>query len=128
MQVSDLFRVVSVGEKRSTAAGKNVITLRACCDRTRPDRDGKYGTDFLDLTFWDKKADLMEKHAKPGALFYVTGELITDEYETKDGVKKMGLKMTGQEIKFAGVKPSADGDAKPAAEKTPDPPEYGEYE
>lgn len=50
------------------------------------DRGRDKGTDFVNITAFDKSAEFAEKYIKKGAKFLITGHIATGSYE-KDGKK-----------------------------------------
>ncbi len=50
-------------------------------------RDEKRKANFIDCIAWGKRADIMKDFSKGGGIF-ITGELMQDTYEAKDGSGK----------------------------------------
>lgn len=65
---------------------------------------GKYDTDFIPVTVFDKKKNQFTKgqfpHMKKGKVVAVTGHAIYNSYVDKDGIKRYETKLIHDEIKF----------------------------
>jgi single-strand DNA-binding protein len=109
------------GELRYTQGGEPVLSLRMACTEKYRDKDGnpKESTEWIDGTFWGKRAESLAQHMTKGTRLYVEGKFTTRSYE-KDGVKhfRSGIKI--MEVEFTGGKREGDGDhadAAPPAER-----------
>lgn len=70
-----------------------VTTLRLATNRSKSE------TLYTDVTFWDKKAELLCEYLKKGRKIAVAYYLKNNSYE-KDGVKFNGLELVGTDFHF----------------------------
>lgn len=85
-QCTFLGRLTRTPELRHTGTGKAVISFTLAVDRDRPDRDGNWSADFVDLVAWDKMAEKVAKYEK-GDLLYATGRWQNRPQTSQDGEK-----------------------------------------
>ena len=81
-------RLTRDSELRVTPSGKNVCSFILAVSKDKPNKDGEYGTDFINCKAFDKRAVNINKYFKKGNQIAITGAISTSTYETKDGVKK----------------------------------------
>lgn len=81
-------RLTRDSELRVTPNGKNVCSFILAVSKDKPNKDGEYGTDFINCKAFDKRAVNINKYFKKGNQIAITGAISTSTYETKDGVKK----------------------------------------
>lgn len=67
------------------ASGSKVASVNIALSRKAK---GEKVTDWFQVKFWDKNAEIAEQYLKKGHLFSVTGELHLDNWEDKNGEKK----------------------------------------
>lgn len=79
------------------------------------------GTDWFDVTFFGRRAEVIEKFFDKGSQIIVSGRMQADTYE-KDGQKRKSWKLIGEDFDFCDSKDSARGGNNPAvkAEDLPD--------
>lgn len=79
------------------------------------------GTDWFDVTFFGRRAEVIEKFFGKGSQIIVSGRMQADTYE-KDGQKRKSWKLIGEDFDFCDSKDSARGENNPAvkAEDLPD--------
>lgn len=82
-------------------------------------RDMTEETDWFDVTFFGRRAEVIEKFFGKGSQIIVTGRMQSDTYE-KDGQKRKSWKLIGSSFDFCDSKDSARGSNNPAL-KDPDP-------
>ena len=82
-------------------------------------RDMTDETDWFDVTFFGRRAEVIEKFFSKGSQIIVTGRMQSDSYE-KDGQKRKSWKLIGNGFDFCDSKDSARGQSNPAL-KDPDP-------
>lgn len=70
-----------------------VTTLRMAINRSKNE------TLYTDVTFWDKKAELICEHLKKGRKIAVSYYLKNNTYE-KDGAKINGIELVGTDFHF----------------------------
>ena len=88
--------LVAEPEGRSTSTGKQVANLRLAVNG-RTDKD----TTFVDVTAWEKTAEVLIKHKKKGEQIIVSGRLVTESWEdatTKQ--KRSKLSIVAEEVFF----------------------------
>jgi len=81
-------RLTRDSELRVTPGGKNVCSFVLAVSKDKPNKDGEYGTDFINCKAFDKRAVNINKYFKKGNQIAITGSISTSTYETKEGVKK----------------------------------------
>ena len=86
-------------ELHTTPNGKNVVKMSIAVNRKMPDANGQKVTDFIDVTAWNRLADLCAQYLAKGRKIAVTGELQTHTYE-KDGVKHKAFEIVADRIEF----------------------------
>ena len=60
---------------------KNSIAVR----RDFKNKNGEYDTDFYNFTIWGAQAEFMDKYASKGAKILISGKILNNNYENKDG-------------------------------------------
>lgn len=68
------------------------------------------GTDWFDVTFFGKRAEVIEKFFSKGSQIIVSGRMQADTYE-KDGQKRKTWKLIGEDFDFCDSKDSPRGQA-----------------
>ena len=68
------------------------------------------GTDWFDVTFFGKRAEVIEKFFSKGSQIIVSGRMQSDTYE-KDGQKRKTWKLIGEDFDFCDSKDSPRGQA-----------------
>src|SRR5271170_3827630 len=102
-------RVILVGnltrdpELRYTPAGKAVTELGlAVNDRRKgPNGDWIEETTFVDVTLWERQAEVASEYLTKGAPVLIEGRLKLDTWE-KDGKKNSKLKVIGERMQMLG--------------------------
>ncbi|HHQ0190784.1 TPA: single-stranded DNA-binding protein [Listeria monocytogenes] len=70
----------------NTQEGKRpVCNFILAVTKERPDKQGKYGADFLSCVLWGNAAENLCKYQRKGNLIAVIGSLQTRNYNDKDG-------------------------------------------
>ena len=80
-------------ELRFTAKGSAVAKIGVACNRSRKTDTGYETTHtvFLTVQLWEADAETAAEHLRKGDRVVVTGELLVDEWEGKDGSKRQTL-------------------------------------
>ena len=60
---------------------KNSIAVR----RDFKNKDNEYDTDFFNFTIWGVQAEFMSKYASKGTKILISGKILNNNYENKDG-------------------------------------------
>lgn len=81
--------------------------------------DGTPHTNFISVTAFGKKAEFMEKYARKGAKFIVTGRIRTGSYKNKDGITVYTTDVVAESFEFAESK--KDGSSVPTQTSDPAP-------
>ena len=86
-------------ELRSTPDGKSVISLSMATNRQWTNREGekKEFTEYHDIVFWGKPAEIISQYVFKGTKILVQGRLQTRSWE-KDGVKRRKTEIVGQDF------------------------------
>ncbi len=94
-------------------SGENAIATNtiAVPEDYRP-ADGTPHTNFISVTAFGKKAEFMEKYARKGSKFIVTGRIRTGSYKNKDGITVYTTDVVAESFEFAESK--KDGSSAPA--------------
>lgn len=74
-----------------------------------PRRGNREETDWFDLTFWGKTAELAANHLTKGRQVGVTGRLLQERWETQEGEKRSRVVVVVDELTFVGSR-SESGD------------------
>jgi single-strand DNA-binding protein len=90
-------------ELKFTPKGTAICDLGLAINRTwKDDSDQKQEeTTFIDVTFWGKSGEVIEKYVKKGQPIYIEGRLQLDTWEDKTtGQNRSKLKVTGESFQF----------------------------
>ena len=82
------------------------------------DRNGelKENTEWVNISAWNKSADIVERFVKKGSLLYIEGKLATRKWTDKDGNERFTTEIRADGIQLLGKRE----EAKPApAEESP---------
>ena len=107
-------------ELYTTATKVDYTNFSLAVRRRYPDKDGNEIVDFHSCTAFGKLAQTLEKYVRKGNKLYVSGELIYDTYETKEGTKKTVAKIMVEQVEFLTPK-SVNGVTPESAEGNPHP-------
>lgn len=77
-------RLTNDVEARTTTSGKQVVSFSLAVDK--PGKDA--GTDFFEVTAWEKLAELLTKYVSKGSKVLVQGRLSQETWEDKTTNKK----------------------------------------
>lgn len=90
-EVNLLGRAVRDTELKSTPSGKSVATNSVATGKSYTGQDGKKveNTEFHNLVFWGKVAEIAANYLTKGKRVYIKGELNTRSWDDKDTGKKM---------------------------------------
>jgi single-strand DNA-binding protein len=88
---------------------KKVAKFSLATQSFRKDKDGKRISDWHNLIFWDKLAELCEKYIKKGSELIVEGEISYRDYTDKEGVKKYFTEIVCHSLEFCGKKEAETG-------------------
>ena len=88
-------------EVRYTQSGKAFARMGIAINRRYKDKES---VDFFNLVAWEKTAEFCGKYLAKGSRVLVEGQLKTNSYENKDGVKVNTVEIWVDNIEFAGAK------------------------
>jgi single-strand DNA-binding protein len=100
MRVYGLGRLTRELELKSSTSGTSYLTNSIACDR----KYGEKKTDFYEIKAFGKTAEAMDKFLHKGSKIFVDGELQTDEYTDKNGIKKQTTSIVVSSWEFAEAK------------------------
>lgn len=92
--ITAIGNLTSDGELRFTAAGKAIYTNSVAVNRSRKNETGGWDTTatvYLTIKLWEADAETAAEYLRKGDRVVVTGELLVDEWEGKDGSKRQTL-------------------------------------
>ncbi len=96
-------------ELRYTPQGTAVTDIGLAINDNRS-KSEQQRTTFVDVTFWDRSAEIVCEYLKKGSSILVEGRLQTDSWDDRDTGKKVyRLKVVAQNFQFTGSR--ADGGA-----------------
>jgi single-strand DNA-binding protein len=101
-------------EIRYTPKGTPVVELGLAINRTFTGEDGqkKQETTFVDITFWSRVAEIVQKYVKKGNPLFVEGRLHLDTWEDKNTHEKRSkLKIVGENIQLLAGRPQSESGA-----------------
>lgn len=86
-------------EVKYTTSGKAVAKLALATNEKRKNKDGEYEehTEWHNVIFWEKLAEIVEKYLKKGSKIFVEGRIQTRSWE-KDGEKKYMTEIVGSDL------------------------------
>lgn len=95
--VNIIGRLTKDPEIRETKNGSSVCDFRLAIDDTfsRDDR-----ADFINVTVFDRQAELCALHLAKGMYAGVSGRIRTDTYTDDEGIKRYPVKVIGSYVKF----------------------------
>lgn len=78
-------------EVRYTASGTAVASVSIATSSSYKDRDGNWQdkTEWVNLVFWSRLAEIASEYLHKGSKVYVEGRLETQSWEDKDSKKRM---------------------------------------
>lgn len=88
---------------RTTSNGKKVCDFRLAANEGRGDSKK---TTFIDVTCWEKTAELVTQYLKRGSGVLVQGRLEQEEWTDKDGGKRSKHKIVATAVQFTDPKGS----------------------
>jgi single-strand DNA-binding protein len=69
-----------------------------------PDGEKKEDTCFVDVTAWDKLAEVCAEHLTKGRLVLIEGRLQYQSWKDDDGAKRSKIEVVAQNVQFLGGK------------------------
>lgn len=102
-QIILIGRLTKNNELRYTTSQIAILNNTIAVDRTFSKSEEKT-TDFINLVFFKKTAELVNKYTSKGSQIAVIGSLHQDSYISDDGSKKTTYKVIVSEVKFLDTK------------------------
>jgi len=98
-------RLTRAVELRTTSGGNSVTDLGIAINERRLGSNGEWvdAIQFVDVTFWNRKAEVIAQYFQKGSPILIEGALQLDRWE-KDGKNFSKLKVRGTEFSFVGNK------------------------
>lgn len=97
-------------EVRHTTSGDQVTNIRVACTekwRDKASGENRESTEWVNVTFYRKLAEIAGQYLRKGSQVYVEGRLKTDKYTDKNGVEKYTTKVEASELKMLGSRDAA---------------------
>lgn len=111
-----LNRVVLIGRltknpemKVFEESGRVITKFILAVERTYKNRNGEREVDFIPVSFWGKRAEVLNEHLEKGRLISITGRLQTRSYEDAEGKKKYIAEVIADEFQFIDSKKKEEG-------------------
>ena len=99
-------------ELKYTSSGTGIARFGLAVNRTYNTDDGeKKDTCFVDITAWDKLAEVCSEYLTKGRLVLIEGRLHYQSWESDDGAKRNKIEVVAQNIQFLGSKQENGEDA-----------------
>lgn len=96
-------RLTKDPETRYMNNGKAVTSCSLATSEKYKDQEF---TEYHNLVFFDKIAEIAGEYLKKGSLVYVEGQIKTEAYKDKNGVEKKVTKIVCRDMKMLGSKPA----------------------
>ncbi len=95
-------------ESRYTPSGKRVTHFSlGITQRWKTGDENKESTEWVNVEYWDRLAEVAAEYLKKGSLIYVEGRLRTDKYED-NGTNRYFTKVVGLTLQFLDRRQSDD--------------------
>jgi len=93
-------------ESRFLPDNSPVVNLSIACNEKYKDKSGesKELTEYINIVFFGKLAEIVEKYVEKGNKIYVEGKIKTDKYTDKNGVEKYSTKVVASQMELLGGK------------------------
>jgi len=101
-------------EIKQLESGSKVASFSLATDASYKDKQGNKvdKTDWTNVVYFGKQAELIERYVKKGSMIYVEGKISTRSYE-KDGITKYITEIVGNQVKFLGGNTSESPNSSP---------------
>lgn len=76
------------GEFRTLDGEKSVYSNSLAMRNDFKNKDGEYGSEFINFNVWGSTAEYLNKYAKKGNKVLIEGRVSTRNYDAKDGTKR----------------------------------------
>lgn len=110
-------KVIAIGtmgkdpEVRQMANGNTVVNISIAVTEKYKDKNGekKEITEWINVVFFGKVAEIVAEYCKKGSQIYVEGKLKTEKYE-KEGQTHYSTRVVANQVQLLGGKPSGNAD------------------
>jgi len=93
-------RLTQDPELRYTPNGVAVARFTLAVDRPFANKQGERETDFIDIEVWQKQAEICAQYLGKGRLVFVEGYLQVRSYEDKQGIRRKGVRVVADRVRF----------------------------
>lgn len=83
-----------------TNNGKSVANFTMACKRKHTDKDGNPQTTYVRCVLWGKRAELLAKYTRKGALVSLDGELTSRQFDDQQGITQYITEITVENFDF----------------------------
>lgn len=97
---------------REVGEGRKVAHFRLAVDR----RSSAGGADFVDVSVWEKQAEVCERFLSKGRRVAVDGRLRSRTWDDAEGKRKYGVEVVANSVEFLSPRADADAPESPFAE------------
>jgi single-strand DNA-binding protein len=112
-QVQFIGRLGKDPELQVTGTGKPFSKFSLAVDQGKDNQGKDRGAMWLNVTTWDKLAEVVEKYATKGVQVFVQGKLQIRAYEDKQGHKQQAVDVVANVVQILDKKPN--GNTPPTA-------------
>ena len=84
--------------------GRNVANFRFASNNKRKGSDGKYGTNFYNVSAWGALADTASKYLRKGNRAAISGDLVIRTYKGNDGLDHQVIEIDANNIDLVETK------------------------
>ncbi|MEC7567058.1 MAG: single-stranded DNA-binding protein [Planctomycetota bacterium] len=117
--MSSFNRVILMGrltqdiELRTTSGGHSVVDVGLAVNERRLSKGGEWKeqVQYIDVTFWNRKAEVIAEYFSKGSPILIEGKLQLERWE-KDEKTFSKLKVRGEQFSFVGSKSQTQSGAK----------------
>lgn len=106
-------RLTADPELRTTTSGVSVTRFTVAVERKYKGQNDERKADFIECVAWRGTADFVSTYFKKGQMIAVQGEIQTDTYTDKDGIKRKKWEINVEQVSFCGSKEDATNNAIP---------------
>ena len=87
---------------RHTNSGQAVANFRIATNESWKDKDGQQQerTEWHNIVFWDKQAEIAGQYLGKGSLVFIEGRLQTRSWEDDSGTKRLTTEIVGQRMQM----------------------------
>ena len=105
-------------EIKQNAKGKTFVVFCVAVGRNYRNTEGKYDADFIDCVAYEKIGDHIAKYFHKGSEIIVSGELQTNVYNDKNGVKHKASTINVSKVYFSKNSGNVSGESQATASST----------